>query len=302
METAGAPEVSAPVETSPETPTDAPIEGGEVEAKPPTAAEIRKWKLKVNGAEEEVDEPELIKRAQLSSSANQKFQKAAEIEKMAQEMLRELESDPRHLFEKTKKDPYEWAEKLLIEKLKYETASPEQRRLWDLENENLSLKERAQLAEKYEAEKKAADEKSRYDSVVEQESVTFDKGIADAIRNAGIKQPTPALVRRMAEKMLVQFEHNPSSVNAETALKAVRSELKTQNLELLEAFPDEELENLPKSFVEKLRKMMISKVQSQPGVGQQQQQRSNEATRSSGAPRTKSSTDQFFARLDKKYG
>jgi len=302
VETPSTPEVSAPVEQAAEGHEGAPVDGS---PKKETVAqkEMRKWKLKVNGAEEEVDEPELIKRAQMSSAANQRFQKAAEIEKHYQGMVEEFKTNPWKLFDALGLDADSAAEKRLIEKLRYETATPEQKRLWDLETENMTLKEKAELADKMQAEAEKAAAEKVYNDVKSKAAETIDTGIAEAIRQAGFHKPTPALVRRVAQKMLAYHEASGGELlEASKATREVLNDLRVEALDVFDGLPETDYETvLPKSFIDKIRKFTVSQVQSQPGVPRVKD-RSTEPTRSADGPKKKTSTDHFFALLDKKYG
>ncbi len=317
META-APEVQAP---SPEVEAqdNEPISVGsnknvapeEKSSDPETVAqrEERKWKLNIYGKEEEVDEPELVRRAQKASAADRQFQeaaetkkKAAEIENRYQDMVEELRQNPGKIFEVLGKDAHEWAEQILIEKLKYETASPEQKRMWDLEKENLTLKERQQLAEEQaDLQKKQASE-AEFNEVRSKAVNSIDSGIAQAVAQAGFSKPTPALVRRVAQKMLAYHSANDGELlDANLATKQVLDDIRQESIEVLDGLPESEYEkSLPKGFTEKLRKYLVSQVQSGPMTPKQ---RPSDATSSpSGKKRVNSSTDSFFKSLDEKYG
>lgn len=306
------PEVATPEATATD---NEPISVGTTkeapEAKAPesvTEKEFRKWKLNVYGKEEEVDEPELIRRAQKASAADQRFQKASEAEKKAAEieknyqgMVKEFEQNPWKIFEVLGKNAHEAAEQLLINKLKYEQASPEQKRLWELEQENMSLKERQQLAEKQRAEQAEAASAAQYNEVKSREANTIDTGVADAIREAGFKKPTPAIVRKVAQKMLAYHSANDGELlDPKIAMQHVLVDLRDEAIEVFGGMPEAEYEQyLPKEFTEKLRKHFISQVQSSPVTPR----RSSDATSpASSGKRVQSSTDSFFKSLDKKYG
>lgn len=274
-----------------------------------TEKEFRKWKLNVYGKEEEVDEPELIRRAQKASAADQRFQKAAEVEKKAKEledgyrgMVEEFRQNPAKIFEALGTDAHEWAEKLLINKLKFETASPEQRRMWELENENMTLKQRQEHAEKQRVAEQEAASQAEYNEVASKELDLLNSSIAETIKEAGLKKPTPAIVRRLAQKMLSHHVANDGErLDPKIAMQQVLADLRDEAVEVFDGLPEAEYEKyLPKDFTEKLRKHFISQVQSSPGVPRQ---RSSDATSApTNGKRVKSSTDSFFNLLDKKYG
>lgn len=309
METtaSSAPEVSATSEAS----DNEPISVGTTKDAPQAEAkgvesvaekEFKKWKLNVYGKEEEVDEPELVRRAQKASAADQRFQKASEIEKSYLGMVEEFKANPKKIFEVMGTDAHQWAEQLLIEKMRYDTASPEQKQLWDLQKENMTLKQRQELAE---AERKAEQEAAsaaQYNAVKSREAESIDNGVANAVREAGFKKPTPAIVRKVAQKMLAHHHANDGELlDPKAAMQQVLADMRDEAVEVFGGMPEEEYEKyLPKEFTEKLRKHFISQVQSSPVTPRQ---RSSDATSSaSSGKRVTSSTDTFFKLLDKKYG
>lgn len=303
------PEVSVP-SAEPQASDNEPISVGTTkdaptaESKAPESVaekEFKKWKLNVYGKEEEVDEPELIRRAQKASAADQRFQKAAEIEKSYLGMVDEFKANPAKIFEVMGIDGHEWAEQLLIKKLKYETATPDQKRMWDLESENLSLKQRHELAEREQAAAKEAASAAQYNEVKSREANSIDNGVAEAIREAGFKKPTPAIVRKVAQKMLAYHSANDGELlDPKSAMQQVMADLRDEAVEVFGGMPEAEYEKyLPKEFTEKLRKHLISQVQSSPVTPRP---RSDATSAPTGAKRVKSSTDQFFNLLDKKYG
>lgn len=304
--------MEAAASTAPSTATEAPV----IPIKPETTApdpetkeaaeeksapkpQPKKYKLKVYDKEEEVDENEIVRRAQRASAADEKFRAAAETEKKYSSMVENLKKNPWELFKALNLDPHQAAEQLLIEKLKIETMSPEQRRAWELQQENETLKEKMTAAERAAEDAKKAVEENRYNEIKSETFSTIDQGIVKAIQDAGIKKATPSLVRRMAQKMLSYHHANGGQLlEPNVALKKVLDEVQGEWPEFLESLPESEYESrLPKAFVEKLRNWLISRVESP--MASFSKQRSN--TTAKPGKRVTSSTDDFFEQLEKRW-
>lgn len=301
METTAAPEVTA---EAPE------VAAKEVEAKEPKLTEgeevkvaekpiPKKYKLKVYDKEEEVDEDEVIRRAQRASAADEKFQKASELEKRYNATVENLKKNPWELFKALNMDPHAAAEQLLIEQMKFQQMSPKERRAWEIEQENEQLKSKLQMTEEERQNEKKAVEEQRFDSLKSDAVNTIDQGIVKAIQDAGLKKATPSLIRRVAQQML-SYHHTNGGVlqDPSAALKKVLNDMQGEWSEALEALPESEYDTrLPKGFVESLRKHLISRVDSPASFTKQK----SDTTAKSGK-RVKSSTDDFFELMDKRFG
>ncbi len=96
--------------------------------------EIRRWKLKDGDNEEEVDENELLKRAQKASAADRRFQEAANARKQAEGAMAQLrealmagKQNPAYLLQQLGIDPVKWAETHLSGHIENVRMTPEQR-------------------------------------------------------------------------------------------------------------------------------------------------------------------------------
>lgn len=268
------------------------------EEKPP---EKKKYKLKVYDKEEEVDEDEIVRRAQRASAADKKFQEAAQTEKRFGELVEKLKANPWELWKALGHDPHEAAEQLLIEKLKIEHMSPDQRRAWELEQEVQNLKSEAQRAEearKLEQERLEADQRNELTSKAVEE---IDKGIVEAIQKAGLKKASPSIIRRVAQKMLAYHVKNDGALlEADRALKTVLDELQSEWMDALETLPESEYDTrLPKGFTENLRKHLLSRVDAK-GLQPRSVSKENTTPTQSGR-RLKSSTDDFFKKMEQRF-
>lgn len=309
MEDAAAPEVSATpdapasdvtTDDAPEPKLEALAKETEEKPKAPEKPQPKRYKLKVDGREEEVEEEEIIRRAQRASAADKRFQEAAEIQKKYQATVEKLKANPWELFQALNMDPHAAAEQLLIEKLKLETMTPAERRAYDIEQENQNLKSRLEMTEKEREEEKKAVEEQYFNELKSEAVTTIDQGIVKAIQEAGLKKPTPSLIRRVAQQMLAYHDTNGGKLlEPKTALKKVLDDLQSEWTEALDSLPEAEYETrLPKGFIENLRRHLISKVDTPASFSKQ---KSTDTTARPGK-RVKSSTDEFFTMMDKRFG
>lgn len=291
--------VSAP-ESTPDTSSDLEpsADGGESEPEEPPAP--KKFKIKVYDREEELEESEIIKRAQRATAADERFQKASEIEKRYGAMVENLKKNPWELFKALEMDPHEAAEQLLIEKLKFESMSPEQRRMLELqqraERAEMTLKEREELEEK-ERERLAEEQ---FHGIKLNTVQQLDQQIVEAIQEAGLKHKSPGLVKRVAQKMLAYHSANDGKLlDARTAVKMALADRQPELQEYLEGMTPEQFSELPTTFVNALRKYLVDGVQIPLS---QKSQQSRDTTDARPGKRVKTSTDNFFDQMDKRFG
>lgn len=164
------------------------------------AHEIRKFKVKIDGQELEVDEEELLRGYQTTKSAQQKFNEASLLRKQSEEFIRLAKSDPRKLLTHPGIgiDLQEFANSILAEQYEEQLLSPEEKELRNLRN---------QLAEfenqKKEAEARAQQEElDKYTAMYEQE---YTEKIIGALETSGLPK-TEYTVKKIAEKMLIAAE------------------------------------------------------------------------------------------------
>jgi hypothetical protein len=165
----------------------------------PTKEQIRRHKLKIDGQEQEFDEPEVIRRAQLYTAADRRFKEGAALRKQSEEFVNKLRTnftelldDPRlGLNEDQKREMFEkWYRTKYIEP---QTLTPEQKKLREQEAE----------LKRYRDEK-AAEEK-RQQEQQEQELENYHRGnyqktILEALDTEGLPR-TEFTGRRMVDLM-----------------------------------------------------------------------------------------------------
>lgn len=214
---------------------------GTAEAKVDAAAkaeEARKWKLKVNNQEREVTEAELIRRAQLGYSADEKFLKAKEMHSQAEDFFKMLKSDPLAVLNHPDLgiNFREMAENYLAGELKKEMLPPEQRELEELrayKAEQLKAKEdadkqqmtQAQQQQMHQAQQRAAKE--------------YDTKITEVLQAANLPKQ-PRTVKRVAEALKAALEKG-YDLDVETAVDMVNEEYQADYKHLITGLKGEQL-------------------------------------------------------------
>jgi hypothetical protein len=248
---------SAPVESAPA------AEGNTIpntEQKAPTPAEVRKFKLKVDGQEWEADEEEVKKFAQIGRAKEKRFEESARIRKEAEEIKANLKKD----WVKTLQEQgisREDIEKYLGQELKREMMTPEERERMAKDEENASLKQK--LAD-IEAEKERAQferEQKAYEAQLEQE-------LPKALENHGLPR-SPATLKRIGSHMLAAMEGG-YDMSLEEAVELTKMELK-QDLSHLLSVAGKYDDLIPPTVAEKLMQAHLAKVKSAPSYKSQPQ-------------------------------
>lgn len=231
-----------------------------------------KHRVPVDGSEIEVDYDELRRGYSHAKAANQRFQKAAEIEKAARErqsladsMLKRFEN-PRDalgvLVEKFgKKEAKQYLEDFLLEEMEYEALPESERRARELEKKTKTLEE--QLAEerreKQEAHKAQVEAKAHAD---------IDKEVGEALKKLG-RNPTPRMVIAVVDEMLLQGQLHKRRVTAEEAIPHFQRNQEANAIEWLSGLePGEAMKKLPKAFLDALRQHEVNQV-----LGEKQRRR-----------------------------
>ncbi len=159
-----------------------------------------KHRVKIDDAEQEVEYDELVRGYQKGRAANERFQRASEMQKAVTGLIeRARQGDLDWLDDVGVSDEQarKWAEKRLLKHIEYEQMSPEQREVMKLR------REKAQ----YEAERQKAQSEQQQVAAARAEQQAFheiDTEISEAIAALG-KKPSPRLVRRMAEQMMASL-------------------------------------------------------------------------------------------------
>lgn len=285
-----------PTESSQATPTaqagKLPTEG---DITPPTKEEKKKWKLKIYDEEKEYDEEGLVREAQKAAAANYKFQKAAEMEKARAQWLKERRENPDLVFKDFELDPDEWAEKRLLAKLKLDTMEPNERKAYDLERENASLKKKWEDAEAQKVKDKEASDKESIDRLKSKYAQELETDLPKSLEAAGLK-PTARRLARIAELQIAHATKHGKLLSFDKAVEMAEKDIRSDIMDILPKFSHEEIAKmLPREIRDVLRKMDLDELKSQNPL-----RSVNQKTESTDQPqkigkKLRMSTDDFFA-------
>lgn len=225
----------------------------EVAEKQKKAEKPRKHKLNVKGKEVEVDESELLKRAQMGFAADEKWQEAAKMRKQVENMIQLLQKDPTTFLQKAGLDVDQLVEQHIAQKLEEMKKTPEQ-----LEMERLRKEHEGLLAER-ERERQQAHERE-IKRMQSEFAVQIESEIIQALDNPEFGLPkSPYFVKRIADVLIYDIKKNKKqTISAAKAAEIVRDEVKSEWQEVYQLSPDEVFEQMVGK--ERLNKYRRSKV------------------------------------------
>lgn len=154
---------------------------------------LRKFKLKVDGQEVEVDEEELKRGYTHQKAANKKLQEGLKAKRQAEEFIT-LMKDKGKLFDALKKlghDPRKLSEEFLASQLEEEMLDPREKELRQA-RQKLKEYEEQEQRKKEDADKKLQEEMKR------KFSEDYSKQFVEALKTSGLP-PTKAMVAEMAK-------------------------------------------------------------------------------------------------------
>jgi antitoxin component of RelBE/YafQ-DinJ toxin-antitoxin module len=153
---------------------------------------------------------------QLGSAANERFMKAAEIEKQHKQLMDSLKSDPAKVFKEMGMDPLEFSQRQLEEFIRSQEMTPEQKELAELrrfkEEQELTRQEQQQLQEQKTFEAQVEIHRQEYSTKIvesmDKHSLPRDPAVvsmvADYLYNAsekGIDLPVEVAARLVKEDL-----------------------------------------------------------------------------------------------------
>lgn len=160
----------------------------------------KKFKIKVDGSELELDEPEVIRRAQLSSAAYKKFEEANKLKQQNEQLINmfrnnftDLLDDPRLGIDETSKQKMldDYYRRKYIEP---STLTPEQRKLKEAEAE-------IQRYRDGEKQKKQQEEQTQLEQLEKYHAQNYEKIVVEALQGESLPK-TEFTVRRMADLLI----------------------------------------------------------------------------------------------------
>ena len=200
------------------------------------AAAVRKYKLKYGDVEEEVEESELVRRAQKVTGIEKKAEAAAKQHKVATEFFKLMKENPVEFAKRAKEngimDPDAFAVEIINSKLKWEQMTPEQRELEQLRQEKA-------IRSKQDKEREEADHKAKLEQETQDYRDSLEKEIVDAFSNVKLPK-TPWTTARIAAYIDAGLSNGKQYKIADVA-RIVQKEYKSMVNEVLGGFAEDDI-------------------------------------------------------------
>lgn len=287
-ESMGAPAEGAVSSEAPSTSTSAPessssstpSSGQAVDSAPTGDFDISKYldrevPVKINGQEKKVSIAKMMQDFQLGQAANERFQKAAEIEKQHKQLMDSLKSDPAKVLKDMGLDPLEFSQKQLENFIQSQEMSPEQKELAELRR----FKEEQEMARQ---EQQQMQEKQAFEAQVEIHRQEYSNKIQESMEKHNLPKD-PAVVGMVAD-YLYNASEKGIDLPVEVAARLVKEDL-TNNVKTLlgQMSGDSLFAMLGEDLARKIREYDLGRV----GVKQKQPQQAKPTSQiKSDAPMT----------------
>ena len=287
----------------------------------PAAPKLKKYK--VNGKDVEVDlsdEKYLDTLVSKGLGSDERFREAKGLMDQLEKRFGKLPEYQKNPFWKViadGADPLEVAEALLLEKIRWEEMSAEEREYHETKRERDQLKADREKAEKAERERAKAEASSKAAKEIDDEVTTALKALG--------RKPTPRLIARVAETLLAEYDRQLApllekfgdmdkipevafqaikALPAGEAVGRVHKEYLGDIAEYLTALPIDEVKKLlPKDLLDGLRKADVDAVLAQDPVGSRRtRDESRPVVVRKQPPKQRQTTEEFFKSLEKKLG
>jgi hypothetical protein len=257
----------------------------------------RKYKAKVDGKDLDIDYDELVRGYGHSSAANARMREAAELKKAAETREKALmdniygwKENPTAAFEALEKlgiDVDSISHERVLKKMQLEMMSPEERKVYDMEQELSKYKSR----EAQESEAKRQQEISE----LRQNSVTqLENGILDYLQ--GKPNISPAVVGRAVDAMIAAAEDG-KDISIEEAFKHADGWYEKERKMIF----DHELRSMlaagdvPKELADAIRKADMASLRKEPP------KRTAPDSNQSKPQSSSQNVDDFFTSMERKF-
>jgi hypothetical protein len=249
---------SEPASAPEETPVDTSAAGSEEKPKAETPKpEKRRYKVKDEGEEAEVDEDELIAGYQSRRASHRAWQAAALSRQQVTKLFENIKSDPIPNLEKLLKMPgighdfRQLAIKYLTEEIEREAQTPEQRELAETKRELAEARREKAERDAAREEAEGNETRAKYAQQVETEIIT-------AVKGSGLPA-TQHTVRRVAFYLRAGIDRG-YSLTAEDVIPLVRKDYEDEHRALFGGLDGEALEAaLGAEVSEKLSKRRVER-------------------------------------------
>lgn len=253
-------------------------------------------KLKVDGREDEVEYEELIKRAQKGTSADKKYQEAAQLQKATTEILQGLATGD--------KDTWAWLKKQVPKNVFDEIAMEHAWRNFEYDQLPEDEKRKRALDERearLKAEEEAREEQAKaqqWAQEVEAAGQVINKTIGDFFEKANIK-PTKAILLRMSDYMQAYLSKHETLPPIDRLYDHISRGLDLDAMDVIQSKPIETfISSLPKDTQAKLKKYFLSEATSAQPRRYSESQAPETAPRASGSKRR--GIEDSFALIEKR--
>ena len=195
----------------------------------------KKYKVKLEGEELEVDEDELIRNYQLRKVSDKRLQEGVMARKQAEALLHMLKTDPQRVLSDPRigLDVKKFAEDIIYKQLQEEMMTPEQREL-------ATYKQKVQA---YEAQQKKLQDEQRMKeeaALHEQRRNDYVNDISSALANSGLPK-NDYTVGRVVHEMTRAIQNGFSNVKAQDVIELVHAQFVKDTKELYGSSSEETL-------------------------------------------------------------
>lgn len=233
-------------------------ESAEKPAEKPETAQERKHKLKVNGKEIELSEAEVLRKAQVAHAADEKFKRAAEIERQAEQFLEALRTNPVAILTHPELgiDFRTIAEEYLGEHVRKEMMDPMERELEELRQ----FKQQQEIRQREEQENSLSERQRQEQEIAHRQTVEYyDKKISDVLMESNLPK-TPYTVKRVAD-ILKHYVSQGYDLDINAAVDMVREDYSTDLTSIVGSLDGDALISfLGEDIVKKIRRHDIAKL------------------------------------------
>jgi len=258
----------------------------------------KKYKVKLDGEEVEVDEDELIRNYQLRKVSDKRLQEGVKARKQAEAFIQMLKADPKKVLSDPRLgiDAKKIAEDIIYEQLQQEMMTPEQK----------ELAEYKAKVQKFESEqKRAAEEKARQEAQALRDADTkaLIEEMTDALDQSGLPKNDVTLdsIRR---EMIRAYNAGFKNVKAHDVMDLVRAEF-MRNMQAVTNGTSEEalIKILGEDVANKIRNYDVESYKKKNAIPKSK----NVKTKNSGKPRSKKkdkvlTPSQLRAKIEEEYG
>lgn len=218
--------------------------------------QAKKFKVKVNGADMEVDEAELIAGYQTRKAADEKFREAAMSRKQAEEFIHMLQVNPLKVLQDPRlgHDARKLAEEFLMSQYEEESMDPRDRELRDAKAQLQSIEEEKKRIQ-------AEQEEAQNAELVEKYQHDIQGQIISTLESSGLPK-SPHTVKRMAYYMHQGLVRG-MNISAQDVVSLVKNDYIQEQKSLFGSLDGELLlQMLGDDVATKIRKHDISKLKS----------------------------------------